>query len=456
MGLFDRLLGRSASPHRAQTTSATPPPPAAPVETTTPDTTAGATPGPVAPRLVAARECLELRDLPGALAIYDEVLADAGDRPDVLVTISGDLGSTGHVETIIELLAPRYDAERHGPATGINLLQAYLATRHPQAAQHVLDLLFALQNPELEDRLWGFSNAIAEMIEAQRSGRGPAGDGQAVAISLVSISKPIWAYGLEDLPGLLPPKSEPLRRVAFGQLATPGLDDCDQRQARPEDALGRFARGFPLWLQETLYFSRQYAPLAAIGLQERAHYALFPTEWTPVNLQQLVDTTSETLDYVLTGAIQEHSGDYTLVLRLWEVKKFRERKSFEARWTPATADAELARLHEQLRLFFEWEAMPAGTGLPYAPPAGATAWIDTLGASLSLFLAEKGVLPAGQLAPPPAPLAAAAAQPAAALASLTLADRARRLQVTAPAPAEMVDDALVAAARDRLAGAANK
>jgi hypothetical protein len=83
MGLFDRLLGRSASPHRAQATSATPPPPAAPVETTTPDTTAGATPGPVAPRLVAARECLELRDLPGALAIYDEVLADAGDRPDV-------------------------------------------------------------------------------------------------------------------------------------------------------------------------------------------------------------------------------------------------------------------------------------------------------------------------------------------------------------------------------------
>ena len=39
---------------------------------------------------------------------------------DVLVTISGDLGTNGHVMQIIELVAPRYDADRHGPATGIN------------------------------------------------------------------------------------------------------------------------------------------------------------------------------------------------------------------------------------------------------------------------------------------------------------------------------------------------
>jgi hypothetical protein len=175
MGLFDRLLGR-ASPQRRD-----PAPPAA----TAPEPSSasapaddGASPSPVAPRLIQARECLEVRDLPGAMAIYEEVLAAAGERPDVLVTISGDLGSTGHVEQIIELIAPRYDAERHGPATGINLLQAYLATRNPQAAQHVLDLLFTLQNPEIEDRLWGFSNAIGEMIEAQRRGAASAGGGR--------------------------------------------------------------------------------------------------------------------------------------------------------------------------------------------------------------------------------------------------------------------------------------
>jgi hypothetical protein len=446
MGLFDRLLGRASPSPRASTTPVSPPAPAT-------DTGAGsadpAAPSPVAPRLLEARECLEVRDLPGAMAIYEEVLAAAGERPDVLVTISGDLGSTGHVEQIIELIAPRYDAERHGPATGINLLQAYLAARQPQAAQHVLDLLFALKNPAIEDRLWGFSNAIGEMIEAQRSGSAPGG-GPAVAVSLVSISKPIWAYGIEDLPGLLPSKAEPLRRVAFGQLATPGLKDTEERQARPEDSLGRFARGFPLWLAETLYFSRTYAPIAAIGLMERAHYALFPNEWTTTNLKQLVETAGEPPDYVLTGAIEDQSGDFHLTLRLWEVKKFRERKTFEARWTPGTADAELAKLHEQLRLFFEWAALPAEAALPYAPPARPTAWIDTLGASLSLFLADKGVLPTAQLTPLPQTLAAADNDPAAALAALTLADRAQRLGMTPPELSAPPDHALVHAARTRL------
>src|ERR1700722_17733771 len=95
-------------------------------------------------RLHAAREKLDAKDLAGALAIYEEVLAVAGDRADVLVTISGDLGSTGHAGQVIELVAPRYDADRHGPATGMNLLQAYLAQRDAGAAQHILDILFSL------------------------------------------------------------------------------------------------------------------------------------------------------------------------------------------------------------------------------------------------------------------------------------------------------------------------
>src|SRR5688572_24493621 len=77
-------------------------------------------------RLAAVREKVEAKDLPGAMAIYEELLASSGDRADVLVGISGVLGSFGHVAEIIELVAPRYDADRHGPATGLNLLQAYL------------------------------------------------------------------------------------------------------------------------------------------------------------------------------------------------------------------------------------------------------------------------------------------------------------------------------------------
>src|SRR5206468_1467365 len=98
MGFFDRFSSRKPEPVAAQ------PAPAEPVgETTVAASGAGA----VKPRLAAAREKIESKDLAGAMSIYEDVLASAGDRPDVLVAISGDLGSHGHLAEIIELIAPR-------------------------------------------------------------------------------------------------------------------------------------------------------------------------------------------------------------------------------------------------------------------------------------------------------------------------------------------------------------
>lgn len=467
MGFFDRLAGKKTSPQTApalaKPSSAPAPIPATPVAA-----------GNILPRLAAARSCLDAKDLPGALAIYDEVLAAAGERADVLVTISGDLGSTGHVANIVELIAPRYDAQIHGPATGLNLLQAYLALRQADAAQHVLDILFELNRPELEDRLHGFSNAIAELIVSGAAplpmhGATPGPDDSstqappaAAKVDIVSISKPIWFYGLEPLAEkILPPKSNRVRRVAFAQLALPGAySDVLAAQARPEDELGRLSRALPLWFAETFYFSPHYSPIAAVGVFQPAgggakQPVIFGAEWTTDNLRQLCDSPNgEGLDYVFTGALRQQAGDYELLLRVWEVKKFRERKQFMVRWTPATADTELAKLHEQLRLFMEWT--PEKTGLPYAAPASPRVWLDTLGAALGLFLAEKEILPK-EILPPLAPtfneLAPHAMSTASAsLAWLTTLHRAKALGL-APAMSDVMlsPNPLVAEARGVLA-----
>jgi hypothetical protein len=400
--------------------------------------------GGVRPRLVTAREKLEAKEVPQALAIYEEVLAVAGDRADVLVTISADLGLNGHMGEIVELVAPRYDAERHGPATGLNLLQAYLALRNTDAAQHVLDILFTLNRPELEERLHGFSNAIAELIHAEQLGLDvPPGEAAAEGpaepprINLISISKPIWSYGLEALPGVLPAKRDRLRRVAFAQLALPGVPELMELAKQPEEELGRLCRALPLWFAETFYFSPHYQPMAAVGAWGRpgepGHYALFPAEWSAENLRQLVDTTKGGLDYIFTGALRRQEETYELTLRLWEVKKYRERKQFVVSWTPATADTELAKLNENLRIFMEWSPYPAGTGLKYTPPAHPAAWLQVLGTSLTLFLGEKKILEPGQLALAPDQFEAvaqhAASNEAASLAWLTLRARARRLEL---------------------------
>jgi hypothetical protein len=424
MGFFDRL-----SPKKPDH------PPAATPDEPVPEK--AGTAGGVMPRLMEARAKLKAKDLPGALAIYEEVLAAAADRSDVMVTISADLGTNGHVREIIELLAPRYDIEKHGAAAGINLLQAYLATRNPEAAQHLLDLLFSLQQPALEARLVGFSKAIAEIYVTE-------GEAEHVAptdkkISLVSLSKPIWFYGLESgAPHLLPEKEGRLRRIAFAHLALPGLAGGPERAARPEDDLGRLTRGFPLWLAETFASSGGYEPIAAVGVMGNEHYAIFQTEWTADNVRQLHDSVEGGVDYVITGAVRSRNDDFELDVRIWEVKKFRELKAFLVRWTPSTADAELGKFHELLRTYLEWSALPAG--LAYVPPAAPAAYVQGLGALLTDFLAEKGVLPAAQApAGTDALLRAAQANPDDARSQLALvaALLRRKARGVAPEPASL-------------------
>ncbi len=387
------------------------------------------TAGGVMPQLAAAREKLKEKDVPGAMALYEAVLTTAGDRADVLVTISGDLGTAGKVNELIELLAPRYDAQRHGAAAGINLLQAYLVMRNTDAAQHLLDLLYELRRPELESRLAGFSNALAELFvsEEEVAGQRPMTETEA-KVSLVSLSKPIWFYGLEALaPHLLPRKDGKKRRVAFAQCALPGLADAAARAAQPEQALDRLSRGLALWFAETFAYGAGWDTVAAVAASDRKHYALFPSEWTAENVRQLNDSVEGGLDYVVTGALRNRSDDFELSLRIWEVKKYRELKVFGTKWTPSNADEELGKFHELIRTYMEWK--PADDGLAYAAPAAPLVYAHGLGAALGLFLGEKDVLaPEHVPAGPGLLLAAAQANPDDVRAQLALVSALLRLK----------------------------
>ena len=450
MGFLDRFSAKKPEPS------------VVPVSFSDQTTASAAPPCPVSVKsnLAAAREKIAAKDLPAAMAIYEELLVTSGDRADVLVTISGDLGSCGHVAEIIELVAPRYDADRHGPATGLNLLQAYLAVRDADAAQHVLDILFGLNRPELEDRLHGFSNAIAEILASPHSAPSAGGSPDGLAkIGLITTSKPIWFYGLEALAQqILPPKEGRLRRVAFAQLALPGHADANFGGAKqPEDELGRLSRAIPLWLAETFYFSPSYAPVAAIAIMTPAeggsHYINFGSEWTTENLRQLVETTEGGLDYIVSGALRGTSGDYEALLRVWDVKTFRERKTFSVRWTPSTADTALAQLHAQVRTYMEWS--PASAAFAYTIPAQPRAWLDTLSAALGLFLLEKTLVPREQLAPVEQDLKdaaqRAAGSEAASLAFLTFRARAGRLGFVASTDVTLARSPLVIQAQKTLA-----
>jgi len=452
MGFFDLFKGRSSDPKSAKPSK----PESAPKENK------GGTPALPAfddspmldiPELMAkARAHLEERDLGAAIEVYEKILNYEGHRPQVLLDVSADLGQHGHVQQIIEMVSPRYDAPRHGAPIGLNILQAYLAAGDVSGAKHLLGLLRDLKQADLEERLGGLEQAINELAgqqgrgEAMRGGAEKNEDAQAAKVNMVTISKPIWFYGLESLSeALLPPKKPTAAKVIFAQLALPGLPNMVELLQQPEEELGRLSRAIPLWLSETLFYSPAYSPLLALGLLEVPNhpnnYAIFPAEWTIENVRQMLENNKEEIDFVVTGALRRKNDDFELSLRLWEVKKFRERKQFIARWTPATRDAELAKLGETVRLFMEYAPYPAGQGVSYPIQDSPAPWIDTLGASLSLFLGEKGLLTEPMLISTTHDLACAAAQAAqselASLAWITMRNRALKqgLVVEAPTPA---------------------
>lgn len=85
-------------------------------------------PGSWRPQLWLGREALQRKDLPAALSLYEESLSRAGQPApsDLLMQMSGDLGNAGHVNEIIALIAPRFDAAQHGLEVGNNLIKANL------------------------------------------------------------------------------------------------------------------------------------------------------------------------------------------------------------------------------------------------------------------------------------------------------------------------------------------
>lgn len=422
MGFFDRLAAKKTSPEPVAPTSE-------PVVEKRPPVA-----GAIMPLVASAREKLKANDLAGAMAIYEQILPSAAERSDVLVTISADLGTTGHVREIIELLAPRYDVEKHGAAAGVNLLQAYLATRNTESAQHLLDLLFSLQRPELEARLIGFSKALSELFVSETEATGTEDPNQGTEqkkINLVSMSKPIWSYGLEAQHGaILPNAGGKLRRVAFAQLTMPGMSGLAELATKAEDENGRLSRGFALWMAETFFYSAGYEAIAALGLIGQEHYALFPTEWTAENLRQLSETSGgKSLDYIVAGWMRVHNADYEVGVRIWEVKKFRELKSFSVRFAPSNASENLLKLHEQLRGYMEWNAFAQGNGLSYQLPVDVSSYLQALGASLTLFLGGKGLLSAAQLRLEAAPFVQAVnANPGDVRAQLALITALQRLK----------------------------
>jgi len=116
-----------------------------------------AIPGSWRAQLHQAREALENGGIPEALRLYRTAIDVSGADADALMEISGELGKRGQAREALELVASLYHPDKHGPLPGINLLNSYIALREFAPARALLNQLYALGHPDLQERLDGYA-----------------------------------------------------------------------------------------------------------------------------------------------------------------------------------------------------------------------------------------------------------------------------------------------------------
>jgi len=367
--------------------------------------------------LVLAREHLEIKDLPAALQLYEQIVHSGVDLAEPLATLSGDLGATGHIEALAEFVAPLYHPDQHGAAAGLNLLQAYLHLRDDAGAQQLLDLLEALGDPGLRDRLDGFRTATHQLRAERAAEALQAPPSKAADVALVTISKPVWTYGLEHGDNALPTKHGRERCLAFLPIALTGEGIEANCQAPASHPLAPLARGLALAMAEYCWYSAEYRPLAVTGVDPQKQIFLPPRALGGEQARGLFSDGATPVTHAVGGLIRTGAGGLVAAaeLTIWDVKKGRALTTLRAEGPDA-----VSKVWTQLLTPVKQGPAP----LQYAPPADPVAHAVALDHALHFFLADKKVLPLENLGPVAERLAAlaayATAQPSAVVPRLIL------------------------------------
>ena len=108
-------------------------------------------------------DLLRRGDVEAAMGTYRALLAAGSYTSDSLIGLSGDLGRTGNVARIPELLAGAYQLEQHNPQVGLNLLKAYAELKQRQEGEALLARMRTLPSVELTPYLEDYADKFRAM-----------------------------------------------------------------------------------------------------------------------------------------------------------------------------------------------------------------------------------------------------------------------------------------------------
>ena len=282
-------------------------------------------PGAWRPTLHLARAALQRGDVQGALEMYRSVFELAREHGDALMMISGDLGNAGALGEMVELVAPVYDPERHGPLPGLNLARAYLGLGRRADGRALVARLHRLNHPPLAPALAELEQELVDTAPSRKV------DGP-VSIAGLPLPRPIWMSGFQHPDWLLPPRTGPQTRVVVFALA----DLTSGREAREEHftPTGRLTRGVPLYLAEALLHQTTVASTAVMPFVPGGGPVVAGQAW-PLESIRRASPSDEPAEIILTGVVMADAAGHAVQLTVFDASSGSELRTLRIGFDPA-------------------------------------------------------------------------------------------------------------------------
>ncbi|HUG09980.1 MAG TPA: hypothetical protein VMM36_03155 [Opitutaceae bacterium] len=342
--------------------------------------------------LAAAAEHLAAGRKTEAIAIHESLIAAQPESGELLTAISADLGRNGCLEEMLALLTHVYDAGIHGAGAGLNLIQACLHRADAEGAQMWIDVIAALNRPELANRLAGFAHAAAELRNAASVETPPPAVPRPddASVNLASISRPLWSYAVPEGESLLPAKQGRLRSIAVMTFAAAGPD---RAALDPDHRANLWARAFPFAIAEALAFAPTWQSKAMIGILDGNKLFTPPRSFGLEQVRGLFRSGKDASDFAIAGTLIVATDRIEVLAEVFDVQRDRSMKVLAESCALESVDTAFASVFEKLRQYLEAATSLAGP-LTYSAPAAMTERFVALDHALAFFLVDKAVVPA--------------------------------------------------------------
>lgn len=270
-------------------------------------------------QLWLARLDLAKRDTTQALALYKDALSRC-PKPvpaDLLMQMSGDLGNAGQLSDLLRLVEPHFRPEAHGLLVGNNLIKAHLDLSQLDAAQSILDKLYALNRPDYQQNLRFWDTAIAkartEKVESPKD----------TSLGMLSVEGPIWLAPGSEGTSLFPTKDTSAISISViggtAELAEPS--QTIKRQL--SDTVGRITRALPLFLAEQIEFRTTAHAITLVPWvteNRGAGFVLSGSPWSGKDIVEHAKRSGSGSRYVMTVHLKSAQEPWSVEVRVLGVQ----------------------------------------------------------------------------------------------------------------------------------------